>query len=189
MDYSYIDSGTPLRKINYSYSKYYGEDFIHSWRRSRHEYLSSSPPISLEFNSNLNKPNFGENNFIGVDDILDYWIGELVNNRNLESTQLWLLLKRFEVTKKIYNDYSSMMRPSSKENVARMEAFAKWGIVLGLSFEYQRKLPLLNALLKVNDIVISHPSNRCPLALFSVRKEIELIDVLMEEKLSLNDEK
>ena len=31
MNYNYVDSRTPLKKIDYSYSKYYGEDFFKSY--------------------------------------------------------------------------------------------------------------------------------------------------------------
>lgn len=188
MNYNYVDSRTPLKKIDYSYSKYYGEDFIRTWRMSRQEFLGRDSSVILDVNSNVNPPIFNEKNFIDVDDILDYWIAELVANRTFDHTQLWLLLKRFEVTKKIYNDYSAMMRPSSKENLAPLNAFAKWGVVLGLFYENQSKYQILNALIKVNDILISHPTQRNLLALCSVRKEIDLVDELIEKKFNANHE-
>ena len=150
--YKYIDGNVPKVKINYSYSKYLGLDFIEFWKFSREEYLK-------DFNLERLRALIGES--ISVDNSKDF-----VLSKNLFSSWIYnidpkeimvdvnLLVKRFEVTKKIYDDYNVLMRPSNKDNYLNFENYCLFGITLGLLFSKTKNYQYLNALLKLNDILL-----------------------------------
>ena len=184
MQYKYLDTSTPHTKIDYSYAKFQGKDFLEAWRKSRIDFIGGDcvPEITITESKPIEHLKSGD--FIEVNEILDNWIFSLTCGTLVESEKIILLIKRFEVTKKIYKDYSMLMRPSSKERLASLDEFAKWGIVLALFYSRNNKYQALNALIKVNDILISHPHSKSELALQSVCKEVEIIEKLLNKKIT-----
>lgn len=183
--YEYTDIQAPLKKINYSYSKFYGSSFLAAWRRSRIDYLDNQivPELGDCFKTNKTV-DWNEAEFVESADLLDDWIYSISASDQYRIDLILLLIKRFEVTKKVYTTYSELMRPKDKTEVGSMTHFGKWGIVLALVFDYTGRLPALNGLIKVNDILISNPQMKPKEALKSISMEVELVEKLIISKLN-----
>ena len=132
--YKYIDSDAPNVKINYSYSKYLGLEFIEYWKSSRLENLKDFKKESLR---NILIQNISAVEIQGYTvskKIFSNWYDAIELNNFEISEDINLLVKRFEVTKKIYNEYNNLMRPKNKENYLNIENYSLFGIILGLLF-------------------------------------------------------
>ena len=62
------------------------------------------------------------------------------------------MIKRFEVTKKIYESYDDNFRPHDKAKYQNPNLYVLFAEILILAYRKYSKLQYLNALLKVNDI-------------------------------------
>lgn len=144
--YKYNSIGVPKEKINYSYSKYGGEDFVDSYKKSR-ESISLN---SITCESSLFIPKTGS----FTESLFIKWI-DCLNNNELNYEELNLLLKRFEVTKKIYNEYDENFRPINNKVFEELHLYVLFSHILVLAYDKTKKLQYLNSLLKVNDINIS----------------------------------
>ena len=109
--YTYIDSNAPNVKINYSYSRYLGLEFIQHWKISREVtlYRFDKQNLKIIINEKTNHQaiigyTFSKKIFLTWLDVIDTNSKEILVDINL-------LVKRFEVTKKIYNEYNDLMRP------------------------------------------------------------------------------
>ncbi len=157
--YKYVNNNAPSEKINYSYSKYLGLEFIEQWKSSRKENL-----IGLEL---IDLRDFVSNN--EIDDVVsEYtlahimfleWIDSIDINRFDMIRNVNLLVKRFEVTKRIYIEYNKEMRPNNKENYFNIQNYCLFGIALGKLFSKTKNYQFLNAHLKINDILLGWKNN------------------------------
>lgn len=145
MIYKYINTNSPKKKINYSYSEFKGEEFLDSWRDSR----NLSHPLIKEYTLNKNIESDTEKLFHN-------WINSLNQNNFTDLDLLNLLIKRFEVTKKIYNSYNELFRPINSKNYEITSLYILFAIILTQAYKKFENLQFLNALLKVNDINLSN---------------------------------
>src|SRR6056300_1148798 len=98
--YIYCDNDVPNSKINYSYSKFHGTVFLNSWMENRMAVdLAEVKQFEIKFLTNTETEKIFEN-----------WIQGGFPNFSNNLNALLLLLKRFEVTKKIYDSYDSEFR-------------------------------------------------------------------------------
>lgn len=150
--YKYIDNNAPNIKINYSYSEYLGLRFLDYWKISRKENLKEFNNENLDILIEKLNSEFESDNFISSVHIFSKWL------KNIDSldflNDLNLLLKRFEVTRKIYNEYNVLMRPFHKKNYLCVNNYSLFGIILGLLFSKTKKYQFLNAHVKLNDILL-----------------------------------
>lgn len=142
--YPYTSPDAPGQKINYSYSAFRGEAFIDAWKIRRND------DVSEDFMAlNGSEPNLSGTPTEGV---FLHWIAAMRGEGDVNWEALNLLLKRFEVTKKIYEDYGLDFRPIDKQSLNNFRLYVIFTQVLTNAFETTKKLPYLNALLKANDI-------------------------------------
>ena len=177
--YKYVSNDIPLRKVNQSYSNYHGEEFIKSWLKSREK---AKKYFTKKLNFKLtNKPSSP------TQAKFNRWIKEINNREFNDAKEFNLLLKRFEVTKKIFDNYDSSFRPINREKYNDIRLYALFSWLLVLNFKYDLKLQYLNSLLKVNDITLCHldslPLNYKKLVAFSVKKEKDYI-VFLRKKIN-----
>lgn len=155
MEYAYIKEDILNNKVSYSYSDYKGIEFINNWIRIRTDFINKvvcKDELDLiDFASNYYVETNCENS---TENIFNNWILDLVGNR-FHYTELLLLLKRFEVTKRIYGRYDSNFRPLDKQDYQIFLLYIKFGCVLVLAYKSQKKMQFLNALLKLLDILCS----------------------------------
>ena len=172
--YIYCDNDVPNSKINYSYSKFHGSVFLNSWRENRMAVdLSKVKQFEIRFFSNTE-----------TERIFETWVQKGFLNFSNDLNALLLLLKRFEVTKKIYDSYDSEFRATPNSKYDNLSQYALFGFVLIQAYEETQFLPLLNTLLKINDILISQKAildqQTNELAAFTIREEYRLINELIQ---------
>lgn len=146
--YKYIDSKSPTEKINYSYSKYGGELFMLDYFKSRELIINNK-----RFE---NKVLLDNNSTIATELLFNKWIKNLQEKKGIDSDELNLLIKRVEVTKKIFEKYDLNFRPLDKSKFYNYRLYVLFSYILNLSYANDKKLQYLNALLKINDICISN---------------------------------
>lgn len=177
LKYKYLNNNSPNEKIDYSYSTYHGEDFINAWKKSRLEFIEQREIKNLLFEFEDENP---------TKSLFNNWIHDLLDGNFEDTEKLNLLLKRFEVTKKIYDSYDSDFRPTEKTTEYKnIQLYILFSYILALAYTYYKKLYYLNSLLKVNDIIISNEDsiasgdwvkfNHC------IEKEIKFIYDLRKE--------
>tara|TARA_B110000503_G_C7021782_1_gene360111 strand:+ start:354 stop:878 length:525 start_codon:yes stop_codon:yes gene_type:complete len=157
---------------NYSFSKFSGKKFIQSYFKSRNR--------SLKLIKNTKK--------IIIKDISNNNPTIIILNKILKSKKFQarfdILLKRFEVTKKIYDNYSiKFVRKSN--NYSRIENYFQFGLILVKYYSIRKKKNYLNALLKLNDLLLSrsffNESIKFKDFEFLIIKELEFIKKIYEE--------
>ena len=172
--YIYCDNDVPNSKINYSYSKFHGSVFLNSWMENRMAVdLSEVKQFEIKFLTNTETEKIFEN-----------WIQGGFPNFSNNLNALLLLLKRFEVTKKIYDSYDSEFRPNQNSKYDNLSLYAIFGHVLIHAYKETQFLPLLNTLLKINDIIKSQEATldkrTRELARFTISEENRLINELIQ---------
>lgn len=176
--YKYINPIAPTEKINYSYSKYEGDHFLNLWKDNRESIIKKCHQFSTVKLVNSDSE---------VEQLFNEWIK--VNNFDNPkiSEKLNTLIKRFEVTKKIYSLYDANFRALDKSKFNDLRLYILFSYILIQASRLREKPQYLNALLKVNDILASQFINLsdCNQTLlgYCLSKEIELIQQL-KSKLS-----
>ena len=183
--YIYFDVKAPERKINYSFSKYMGMDFIDAWKTSRTKIIRQYC-IDLEFCSvnDVFRKNNSEN--CTTMTMFKMWCSE--KDKIVEYfSRINVLLKRFEVTKKIYSNYDTDYRPIDKARYLNYDCYCGFGILLVNCYETSHKLQYLNALLKVIDILCSIPErlseHNLSILKLLIEMESQFINMLIGKKL------
>lgn len=148
LTYKYLDSNTPKEKINYSYSKYDGELFMTAYLDSRKKVM---PPVLSEDALSINV-----DTSIQTELLFNDWIQNCIDGKSINKEDLNLLIKRFEVTKKLFDDYDVNFRPIDKTKFNSFRLYVLFAYILSLSYSRNNHLQYLNALLKINDINISN---------------------------------
>lgn len=172
--YKYVNGNTPQEKIDYSYSKFDGELFMSAYLKTREEVIAGEH-IERSVLLVVKSP-------IATELLFNECIINLQEKREIDNNELNLLLKRFEVTKKLFESYDSNYRPIDKTKFCNYRLYVLFSYVLCLSYEKDNKLQYLNALLKVNDINISNLKN-CDIITkkllnLSIKNEISYINEL-----------
>lgn len=188
VQYKYINDEAPSIKINYSYSKYLGKDFIESWRNTRAVVLSDCDETELFSVISQKQINLWEHEYVLSEKLLMHWLSVYECQVTKIDDAIFLLIKRFEVTRKIYFDYNIEMRPSNRNNYEDFKVYGLFGVLLGKLFLQTRKYPFLNALIKINDIIIGRflQMNKeiKPLMALSIQQEVTIIEELLKKKIS-----
>jgi len=147
LNYKYIKKGVLNNKINYSYSKFGGIEFIKSWEKKKKKCLdiiSDGNNICDEIIDN-SKTNIEFQKWLSSPDTL---FSEL--------DKVHLLLKRFEVTKRIYEIYDGDYRRLNKNvKYNNLNLYINFGfVIVNLYYKYKH-LQYVNSLLKLLDIICS----------------------------------
>lgn len=186
--YPYFSPDVPHQKISYSYSQYYGTDFIHAWRNYRQGFNKDNTLkkdwlktvtdfVEIE---NLNQT------VGGTSAILNLWIKEAVAD-SFDFEKINLLVKRFEVTKKIYGKYDESLRATDKQDFLELDNYLKFGCLLVLANNKLAKLQYVNALLKLNDMLCSlvakFNKQQKEIFILLLQKEEDYINELMQNRL------
>lgn len=143
--YEYLSEKAPLEKINYSYSKFHGQDFVDAWLLSREKSLTNS-----EVNLRLQDLTLSKTAKMFVD-----WAEKIDIEFNSFDDKLKLMVKRFEVTKRVYSDYNNEFRPIENKEFECALNYLLFSSILIKVYLRTKQLPYLNALLKSNDICCS----------------------------------
>ncbi len=142
--YKYTSLTSPLEKINYSYSIYEGEHFLNLWKENRRSIIIKCPEFSeIRLKNSDSDTELLFNQWIKKNDFANQEISQNLNT----------LIKRFEVTKKIYISYDTNFRSLDKSKFIDLRLYLLFSYILIQAFGTRNKAQYLNSLLKVNDIL------------------------------------
>lgn len=181
MEYLYVTQDFRVSTIDYSYSKFNGLSFIKAYIDYRSNFISTEVfEESFVDTQSL---------FICEEDFIDYICTKKFLNKCLKESfnknkeEFDLLIKRFEVTKKVYSFYDTNFRPHSTcKNDLRLEYFIAFSHTLSEIYGKTENFKYLNSLLKVNDILCSaynqlSQKEKMILA-FLIKKEVDFVKAL-----------
>ena len=144
--YKYLNEDVFNNKINYSYSKFGGIEFLKSWEEKRDKCLDTL----LKNNAESHKTEDDSNTNLQ----LERWLNNDVVFSELDKVHL--LIKRFEVTKRIYEFYDADFRRINKDvTYDNLNLYINFGLVMVKLYDRYKHLQYLNSLLKLVDIICS----------------------------------
>ena len=169
----------------YFYSEFFGEELILAWTESRMSII----------NKGFKHSAIGEESSAYISDLffptdtstlLTYLTqNQLRGDADFKPNLLELLIKRFEVTKKIYTAYDQNLRPINKENFREVSLYVDFAALLCVACDRRLDLVYLNSLLKVMDILASITDRLDPATLAKVRwlaeKELQFVEVIRKK--------
>ncbi len=161
--YIYTEKNRLTEPNTYFYTKFHGAEFLKDWQADRSTNITDnqsfkgflkpgefdSPPALLDV--------FGSEQSVPAEEILGstLWLieqGEFEKVKPVTTT----LLKRFEVTKKIYEFYERELRATDKEKFHNLNAYILASGIMTKSYIASKgEIPFLNGLLKINDTIKS----------------------------------
>ena len=110
---------------------------------------------------------------------------EIIENKNNDKL-LEILIKKFEIKKKIFEYYDSEFKENVKDFL-NLKNYILLSLICLLKFEKTSNLKFLNVSLKINDIISSQKiklvsSEDIMLYSFIIKKELEIISILCNKK-------
>lgn len=130
MSYEYITENNLENRQRYQYTKYNGEEFLADYLKSR---LEAS---ALENTS----------------DSMPVITG---NNKYISEVYAEQILKSFEVRKRIYGEYNEKFKPLDEQDYENYQFYLDFASLMAGMYEKGNNLRYLNALLKVDDTLLS----------------------------------
>lgn len=135
---------------DYSFSKFYGARYLLDWRELRQSCLAT----------NIEKHICPDNEALSSDTktYLEEFIHKLSNYEQIkiESKKFDLLIKNFEVKKKIYQGYKSGFTSKNRDDYRDLGLYLLFCEALSLAYEKFNELYILNALIKCIDIMCAY---------------------------------
>lgn len=182
--YPYIKDNVLNDKISYSYSEFQGIDFIINWKKTRLSYIGKR-----DHNFKVDPEHIASHIYCNsiqknaTEKLFNKWILSLIENK-YNAKDITLLLKRFEVTKRIYSSYDSEFRPCDRQDFQNLILYLKFGCVLTLCYKNTNRIQYLNSLLKMIDIICSMfnqlDSKEKEILSWLIENEIEFVESLMK---------
>lgn len=187
INYHYADGELLENPQNYSYSGYFAQAFIDAWlsHRKNQLLLLPAPQKLVQRNGESLCPKNTMN--------LLHAIGEALQQPRMSidaQEMYWLrrLVKKFEVTKRVYSAYQhcAPYRPIDKSSYTNIDLYLKLAECFIFAFNKGGKLQYLNAFIKIQDSIISQLStlshtSQTHLA-WLIQQEIKTVRLLMTNK-------
>jgi len=164
-NYPYTNSNLLKNPTKYQYTKFYGKDFLSGYELSRYNFIKSIKlRLPKKSKSKKTKSKILELNIYNESDLI-------LNNflhfvRGADNNQIYdfkeiidFLLKRFEVSKKLFKTYDKNKLKKTSEEYMELENYPLFSICLQSLYHFtsnkEEKLIYLNTILKINDLIIS----------------------------------
>jgi len=146
LKYTYFNKDVFNNKLNYSYSKFGGVEFLKSWKEKRKECIAillASDNLRYKI-IDYSKTNSEFEKWLSTDTVFT------------EIDKVHLLIKRFEVTKRIYEVYDGDYRRVNRDvTYDNLNLYINFGLILVKLYHKYQHLQYLNSLLKLVDIICS----------------------------------
>lgn len=200
IEYRYAKTNLLEKPENYFFSEYDGNNFIKAYFQNR-LYIIKKLKYSdniITYNSiqeylEKNRQNYSanmENTIISVMFLRDL-LKEIINNNiNDKKGYLDILLKKYEVTKKIFNEYDENFKAISND-YSNIESYCLLSICCSLYYKKSNNLKYINTSIKINDMLCSKgiiiEKNNIFLASCALNEEMECINKLFLEEGVSND--
>jgi hypothetical protein len=145
----------------YFYTKYEGFPFLQAWQENRQEIIArwegeTSPPQKIN-KTNINDIIQGLEHGVEVKtfDLFGALYGSLLSKdfamHNKTFELINIIVRKFEVTKRIHKTYSKEFKAVDKEDYRDLEIYICAAEIFVASYSISRNLAYLNVLLKCND--------------------------------------
>jgi len=150
--YIYSDGNRLENRNTYFYTPYLGIPFVNGWHAARQN-AKNQLNISV-LQDDIEDDKLGSNRYTG-EFVIKTLLKEVLENRY--SDTLKLLIQRFEVGKRIYDEYDKNLRPipNSADKYCSPQLYIGFAELLSLAYSNTKELVYLNSLLKVMDILVS----------------------------------
>ena len=187
--YPYIQENQLESPCRYTYTSFFGKEFLQAYLRSRSLILSSCDATKLvsaddcmsrfkhaykRYSTPLPDPNkMMYRQIIYIIDFIeclrDLFALKSVNAQHIDC--LNRLIQRFEVSKRLYTSYQSNLTKGSGD-YKTLNNYFQFGFLLSFAYMETSNLQYLNSLLKVNDLLLS-TNDTSKLACPATRLEFE----------------
>ena len=201
MEYQYTKNNLLKFPEKYQMSTFENLDFLVSYKKSRQsilEIIRNNDEI-LDFKDVLNKTSILKNNnfkniqksFIETDKLLQFLYVDILNNQNNDNISLDILIKKFEIKKKIFESYDLEFKENTKKFI-NLKNYVLLSLICLLKFEKTNNLKFLNVSLKLNDTICSQVKTLVILEdilifNFVIKKELQIIFDLCDKKGIINE--
>jgi hypothetical protein len=165
MEYGYITENNLENRQSYQYSGFQGESFLAAYKESRGLPTPRDAPViqgkeAADYCANIARsyyPKPVEREYV----VLRYELCAFLRgvlNEHAEEREFALfdkIVKTFEVRKRLYHCYSGNFRPLDESDFYDCGLYLLFACGLVFAYKEKRDLKYLNALLKVDDALIS----------------------------------
>lgn len=178
----------------YSLTNFHGKNFLIDYKNERVTILNNIKSQIFVENLDLSIKNLKqneklqENNQFKTKNLLCFFLQQLrkSNVENKLENIFYKLIRKFEVEKKIFTIYDNNCNEITK-TYDDLTNYLLLSIICIHYYEVNKNLKFLNAVLKLNDIVISQFNNltddvNLSLLYYSISKELDKINNLTQEK-------
>ena len=149
-EYPYSQGNRAEDRNTYFYTPYLGAPFLESWKLNRMEAIGRLEPAS-----SAPAPEPCNPDDHGGKAVLERIYAETMSLSSHSSDTLLLLLKRFEVVKRIYAEYNDDLRPTDPKQFHDPSLYLRFAEILDLAYSQSKNLFFLNAFIKSLDILVS----------------------------------
>ena len=154
--YNYSSGPLLEQPHTYQYSEYKGPAFLKAWEEDRREIISKND-TDYKCDCILCK----KTTYNCVDKTCIYFNGllkqlEANDNSSTLLPSLNTLVKRFEVSKRLYSSYDHKFKPSGNREHHNLHIYLLFAEILDIAYAKYDKLPYLNAFLKIIDIIVAY---------------------------------
>jgi len=162
--YRYTERNLFKNREKYQYTKFYGPSFLASFAKTRNDFIvsmdqkTSAQPLLTSLTDLL--PELCKKSE-SMEFELETYLAKSILNSSDDKNVLWILIKKFEVYKRLFTHYSFKNNKMFKatETYEKPALYALFSLWLShehtLSKSKDQKLIIENCLLKVNDLVVS----------------------------------
>ena len=155
-------TGDLLKECNtYFYTKYEGFPFLQAWQENRHDIIDGwgdevvLPQKTIK--SDINEMVQGVEHGVEIKtfELFEALYDSLLNNDIATHDKTFklinIIVRRFEVTKRIHKTYTNEFKALDKEEYRDLELYVRASEIFEASYSITRNLTYLNVLLKCND--------------------------------------
>lgn len=148
--YCYSQGELLDRPNDYSFSKFHGKIFLLDWEERRRKCIATDIEDGIHPDSEAHPSQ--------TKIYLDNYIDKISEGGilEIESEEFDLLVKNFEVKKKIYQRYGPGFNSKNREDFRDLGLYLLFCDALSLTYEKFNELNILNALLKCIDILCAY---------------------------------
>jgi hypothetical protein len=187
INYHYSQGDLLENPQNYSYSAYSAKAFIDAWLSNRKSHLDLLPPAEkLEQRNGESLRPKNTNNLLHA--ICERLQQPQVSIDRREMYWLKRLVKKFEVTKRVYSAYqaSAPYRPMDKTSYNDMALYLKLAECFILAYNQGGEMQFLNAFIKIQDSIISQVNSLDHISqthlAWLIQQEVKVLQVFMTDK-------
>ncbi|MBW8039151.1 MAG: hypothetical protein FVQ85_04035 [Planctomycetes bacterium] len=167
--YPYAEGDLLTERNTYFYTPYEGRKFIEAWKESRDSIVETigeevCPPLAEEL---ISLEDMSKKAADG--DLIEasVWLDSLYVPMATKGVEIWkdiavyvdVLVKRFEITKRIHKAYVKGFRAHDKDACRDLSLYIRAAEVFEVAYDLSKALPYLNVLLKCLDTLCAYSSN------------------------------